>query len=168
MSTAPLAGPAAAAAVATAAEIVAACGRASRASWPGGGGAVAQADTLRERATELADADVDAYRAASAALRERSGSGDAALGVALARAAEVPLAIVRTGADVAMLAAEVAERGDPGVRADAAAACALAAGAAQAAAHLVAVNLAVTPDDPWLAEADALVRDAASAHARLA
>jgi formiminotetrahydrofolate cyclodeaminase len=167
MSTAPLSGPAAAAVVATAAQIVAACGRSSRESWPAAGGAVAQADALRERAIALGEADVEAFEAASAALRDRSSSGDAALGVALERAAEVPLAIVRIGADVASLAAEVAEHGDPAARADAAAACALAAGAAQAARHLVAVNLSVTAGDPWLAEADALLRDAAAAHARL-
>ncbi len=68
--------------------------------------------------------------------------------------------IARTGADVAALAAEVATRGDASIRPDAVAACALAAGATEAAAHLVEVNLTVTEGDPWLDEARRLAQAA--------
>jgi formiminotetrahydrofolate cyclodeaminase len=155
----PAAGAGSAAVVAVAAGVLAACGQASRESWLDAGGAIAQADALRERAAPLAQADVQAFEEASVALHTRD-AGDATIGAKLGRAAEVPLAIARAGADVAALAAEVAGRGDPAVRADAAAACALAAGATQAAVHLVEVNLAVTEGDPWLEEARALVREA--------
>jgi methenyltetrahydrofolate cyclohydrolase len=158
----PAAGAWSAAVVAVAAGVAAACGRSSRQCWREAGGAIAQAEALRARAAPLAQADVQAFEEASAALHSRD-VGDAAIGAKLARAAEVPLAIARAGADVAALTREIASCGDPAMRADAAAACALAAGATQAAAHLVEVNLAVTEDDPWLAEARELARDAAEA-----
>jgi formiminotetrahydrofolate cyclodeaminase len=161
----PAAGAGSAAVVAVAAGVVAACGRASRQSWPEAGGAIAQAEALQARAAPLAQADVQAFEEASVALHSH-GAGDATIGVKLARAAEVPLVIARAGADVATLAADVARRGDPAVSADAAAACALAAGATQAAAHLVEVNLAVTEGDPWLAEARALADEADVARRR--
>jgi formiminotetrahydrofolate cyclodeaminase len=161
----PAAGAGSAAVVGVAAGLSAACGRASRQSWRGAGGAIAQAEALRARAAPLAQADVRAFEEASVALHS-GDAGDAAIGIKLARAAEVPLAIARLGADVAVLAHDIATCGDPAVRADAAAACALAAGATQAAAHLVEVNLAVTEGDPWLAESRALARDAAEASRR--
>jgi formiminotetrahydrofolate cyclodeaminase len=65
----------------------------------------------------------------------------------MAEAAWVPLELARVATDVAVLATETARHCDPDVRADAAAAASLAAGAARAAAHLVEVNLAVAPDD---------------------
>jgi methenyltetrahydrofolate cyclohydrolase len=151
----PAAGAGSAAVVAVAAGVTAACGRASRGSWLEAGGAIAQAEALQARAAPLAEADVMAYQEATVALHSQR-AGDATIGVKLGRAAEVPLAIARVGADVAALAAEVGRRGDVGIRADAAAACSLAAGATQAAAHLVEVNLAVTEGDPWLEEARAL------------
>jgi methenyltetrahydrofolate cyclohydrolase len=147
----PAAGAGSAAVVAVAAGVVAACGRASQQSWADAGGAIAQAEALQARAAPLAQADVMAYEEATVALHSQN-AGDAGIGAKLGRAAEVPLAIARVGADVAGLAAEVGKRGDAAVRADAAAACALAAGATQAAAHLVEVNLAVTEGDPWLEE----------------
>lgn len=147
----PTAGAGSDAVLAVGAGVAAACGRASRQSWRRAGGAIAQAD-------------VRAFEEASATLHS-GDAGDAAIGAKLGRAAEVPLAIARAGADVATLAREIATRGDPAMRADAAA-CALAAGATQAAAHLVEVNLAVTEGDPWLAESCALARDAAEASRR--
>ncbi len=145
--------------MAVAAGVVAACGRASRQSWLEAGGAVAQAEALRARAAPLAPADVRAFEEASLALH-LSGAGDGTISVKLGRAAAVPLAIARVGADVVALAAEVGARGDSAVRADAAAACALAGGATRAAAHLVEVNLAVTEGDPRLDEARSLAQAA--------
>jgi formiminotetrahydrofolate cyclodeaminase len=78
---------------------------------------------------------------------------DFALGEALARAADLPLEIADHAENVSALAAEAAARATPDLRADAAAAAALALGAAWAAAKLVEVNLAMHADDPRLARA---------------
>ena len=75
-------------------------------------------------------------------------------------AAAVPLEIAETAADVAAAAVLVAERCDGTLRADAAGAAALAAGAALAAAHLVRANLTVPADDPRLARAMRAAEDA--------
>jgi formiminotetrahydrofolate cyclodeaminase len=158
----PAAGAGSAAVVAVAAGVLAACARASRECWLEAGGAIAQAEALRERAAPLAQADVQAFQEASLALHSRD-AGDGTIGVKLGRAAEVPLAIARVGADVAALADEIGERCDAAVRADVAAACALAGGATRAASHLVEVNLAVTEGDPWLEEARSLARAAEEA-----
>jgi formiminotetrahydrofolate cyclodeaminase len=105
--------------------------------WTGSDGARAQALELRDRLLALAGQDARAYEHALTALERR----DSGLARALAKAADVPLAIAESAVDVAELGAEAAERADGPARADAAAAAALAAGASQAAAKLVAVNL---------------------------
>jgi methenyltetrahydrofolate cyclohydrolase len=112
-------------------------------SWSGSEGARAQALELRDRLLALAGQDARAYERALTALERR----DSGLGRALTKAADVPLAIAETAADVALLAAEAAERGDGSARADASAAAFLAAGAARAAARLVEVNLASVAED---------------------
>lgn len=117
--------------------------------WSGAEGARAQALELRDRLLALAGQDARAYERALTALERR----DSSLAGALARAADVPVAISETAADVAVLAAEAAERADGSARADASAAALLAAGAARAAARLVAVNLATVPDDERLTRA---------------
>jgi methenyltetrahydrofolate cyclohydrolase len=111
--------------------------------WSEAAGARAQALDLRDRLLALADQDARAYESALAAL-ERRHSG---LARALSAAADVPLAIAETAADVALLAAEGAERADGHSRADSAAAASLAAGAARGAAKLVAINLSTVPGD---------------------
>jgi len=88
---------------------------------------------------------------------------DTALGAALRRAAEVPLQIAETAADVAILASLAAEEGSETVRADAWAAAALAEAATVSAAKLVHVNLATRREDPLRARADDASRAAASA-----
>jgi formiminotetrahydrofolate cyclodeaminase len=127
--------------------------------WSGAEGARAQALELRDRLLALAGQDARAYERALSALEER----DASLQRALIRAAEVPLAIAETAADVAALAAEAAESADGAERADASAAAALAAGAARAAARLVEVNLATLQDDERLARAERAAEAAADA-----
>ena len=72
---------------------------------------------------------------------------NATLGVALERAAAIPLAIAEVGADVADLAASLAEHGNPAVRGDAVAGALLAEAGTRAAAHLVRINLGATPED---------------------
>ena len=127
--------------------------------WAAAEGARAQALELRDRLLALAGQDARAYERALTALESR----DENLHRALARAAEVPLAIAETAADVAFLAAECAERADGAERADASAAAALAAGAARAAARLVEVNLATLQDDERLARAERAAEAAADA-----
>lgn len=118
--------------------------------WSDAEGARAQATDLGDRLLALATQDARAYESALDALERRHSN----LARALAAAAEVPLSLAETAADVAMLAAEAAERADGPSRADAAAAASLAAGAAHAAAKLVAVNLASVPGDERVAAAE--------------
>jgi formiminotetrahydrofolate cyclodeaminase len=128
-------------------------------------GAVAQADSIRERVTPLAAEDAAAYREALAVMRAPAGETaderDEAIRLALVRAAKVPLDIAQAGANAAALAASVAERGSQAVRGDAAAAALLAAAAAQAAANLVAINLAAGAENELVARARDLAEDAA-------
>jgi formiminotetrahydrofolate cyclodeaminase len=166
-------GSVAAIVVALSAALLTMSGRLSREDWPEAGGAIAQAEKLRKRVGPLAAADAKAFREAIRALggaeRTETGTRPLELGPALARAAEIPLRIAETAADVAALAVLVAERASPDVRPDAAAAAALAEAGARAAAHLVEVNLGATPDDVRVGAARAHVAHAAaSAQAALA
>lgn len=126
--------------------------------------AAAQADALRARAAALAHADEAAYAAAAGLLVGRDGH-DFELGRALDEAAAVPLRIAETAADVAELAAALADRVVPDARPDLAGAALLAEGAARAAAHLVEVNLAVSAGDERLQRARAAASAAAAAAA---
>lgn len=165
---APAGGSAAALVVAMAAALIAKVARASP-DWPEAGSAVAQAERLKKRIAPLAQSDADAYEEALAALHLpdhlETEVRDLALGQVLARAAEIPLVIAEAGADVAALAALVAERGTADRRGDAVAAAVLAESGARAAAQLVALNLTVTPEDERVTRARAAA-EAASAAAR--
>jgi formiminotetrahydrofolate cyclodeaminase len=134
--------------------------------WSDAAGTRAQALDLRDRLLALAAQDARAYESALTALEGRHTG----LARALAAAADVPLEIAETAADVALLAAEASERADGHSRADAAAAASLAAGAARAAAKLVAVNLATVPGDERAAAAERAAEGAedAARQARLA
>jgi methenyltetrahydrofolate cyclohydrolase len=158
-------GSVAALVVAMSAGLIAMAARASSEGWPDAEGIAVQAESLRKRAAPLAEADARAYGDALAAMkspsRAPSEQRDAAIATALAGAAAVPLEIAERAADAAALAATVANRGDQSVRGDAAAAAVLAAGAAQAAANLVAVNL--TADDARLRRARVYAEDALEA-----
>lgn len=137
--------------------------------WPSSLAVVAQAELLRTRAAALVQTDARVLADARGLL---SGSGPVSaddrleLGDALVLAGFIPLCIAHVAADVAELAREAAEH--PGAaRADAAAAAALAHGAARAAAHLVAINLAARPGDDNVVTAHALA-DAAGRSAAAA
>ena len=163
----PGSGSALALALAAAAAVVEMCGRVSARSWPDGAGAAAQAALLRERATALVQEDADAY---SHALEARKATADLPperrdfeVGRAFAAAAEPPLELARIAADLAELARVAASQGSESVQPDAAAAAALAAGVAQGARGLVAVNLTALPDDRRVAEADRLSSEAEQA-----
>jgi len=163
-------GPAAALAVASAAALVALAARVTE-GWEDAGAVAAQADALRRRATALAAEDAEAVQAYLDAREQadpRQAARDFVLGRALERAADVPLAIAETACDVALLAEAVADRVGGDVRPDAVAGALLAHGAAQAAAHLVAVNLAAGADDERTRRAAELARAAGEAAARIA
>ena len=155
----PAGGSAAAIAVALGAGLTTMCARNSREEWAEARGATAQAETLRARIEPLAQADAEAYESALAAFHLpellEPGVRDATLGVALERAAAIPLAIAEVGADVADLAANLAQNGNPQVRGDAVAGALLAEAGARAAAHLVGINLGATPEDVRVTRAEA-------------
>ena len=125
----------------------------------------ADARGLLRRAAPLAQADADAYGGVLAARRDPGQPGgppcEERVSAALARATEVPLEVAGLGDRVAALAAEIAGRGNPAVHGDALTAARLAAAAAQAAAALVRINLAGTPDDPRATRAALLAAQAA-------
>lgn len=156
----PAGGSAAALATTMAAGLVRLVARVSE-RWSEAAGVAAQASALGDRALALADDDHRVYARAMAELA--SPGRDATLGAALRRAAEVPLQIAETAADVAMLAALAAQEGSETVRADAWAAAALAEAATVSAAQLVHVNLGTRRDDDLCARADDASRTASSA-----
>ena len=156
----PAGGSAAALATAMASGLVRLVARVSH-DWDEAPGIAAQAAALGDRSLVLADDDHLAY--AHALDQLRAPERDAALGMALRRAAEVPLQIAETAADVAALAALAARDGADAVRGDAWAAATLAEAASTAAARLVHVNLATRPADDLSTRADAAARAAAAA-----
>lgn len=151
----PAAGSAAALAGALAAAVVAKAARAS-----GRPAAAAQALLLQQRLQRAAEEDAAALAAARSLLAEAAGD-DLRLGGALGRAMAAPAAIASACADVTLLAAGERDLVLPDHRADLEAAAALAAGAARAAAHLVAINLAATPGDAHVASSRAAAAGAA-------
>jgi formiminotetrahydrofolate cyclodeaminase len=144
-----------------AAALTAMAARRSTNVWAEAPGAVAQAEQLRRRAAPLAEATADAYAEAAGMLEDARGR-DHELGLALSRAAEVPLLIAQLAADVAALAKDVAECGDPAVRADATAAALLAQAAARSAAHLVEINLGAGAEDLRVLSAQSLAAAASA------
>jgi methenyltetrahydrofolate cyclohydrolase len=150
----------AAVAVSLAAALAEMAAQFSGKQWDRADEAVSRARELRARAMPLAEADAEAYGAVIAA----RGTPD--YDVALSRAADVPLAVVETAADVAELAAELAASGNPNLRGDAATAALLAEAAARAAANLVEINLADKRGDERIARARDLATSAGAAAKR--
>ena len=167
---APGGGSVAAVVAAMAAGLVGMAARFSQEHWEEARGVVAQAETLRARVTPLAEADAHAFEEVLAALRLPAQLEpevrNAAIANALGRAADIPLAIARDAADVALLAALVAENGNANLRADAVAGALLAEAAAKAAAHLVAINLGTTREDERIVQARDCVAVASDGSAR--
>ncbi len=160
---APGAGSAAALTIALAASLVTRVARASRDSWAEAGGVAAQARELQHRCPTLAREDADAWQEALEALGAGSDSATGELARRLDRAADLPLAIAETGADVAGLALLAAERGEGNLHGEAVAAAILAEAGVCAAAHLVVINLKAGTDDDRRARAGRAERAAASA-----
>ena len=142
---APGGGGAAAVTGAMAAGLVAMAARFSEKRLPGADDLADQADELRRRAADLADADARAY---AAVLEAGPGQRrEALLGAAL-----VPLEIAEIGAEVAQLAVRVAESGNPNLRGDAVTGAVLAAASARSAACLVDINVRLGGLDPELSQ----------------
>ena len=129
-----------------------------------------RADGLRETAARLARADAVAY---GRVLEARRFSGDPDLRRrrvknALSDAVDVPLTVAEAGAEVAGLAAHLAENGNPNLKGDATCAVLLAEAGTRAAAVLAEMNLSDGGfEDGRLARAEELARSAA-AHAHRA
>jgi len=155
---------------------------AERTAAPGGGAAAAAGcalgAALAEMAARFAGRDDDAARAAGLVAEAlRLGEADLTayapvlaaagdperLAAAKAAAAETPLAIAETAAQVVELSRALAHAGNPSLRGDALAGADLAAGAARAAARLVEINLSDAPDDPRVARARAALARASDA-----
>jgi methenyltetrahydrofolate cyclohydrolase len=106
------------------------------ARFSGDDAAAAQAHALRSGVAPLAQADAEAYA-------EFLAVGEAAR----SRTIEVPLEIAANGAQVAALAAELAERGKPALRGDALAGALVAGAGARIAAGLVEINVGDETDE---------------------
>jgi formiminotetrahydrofolate cyclodeaminase len=130
--------------------------------------AAERAPVLRAQLLDVGEAELHAYEPALEAARLPASDPARAgqLDQALSHASEPPLAIVRAAAEVAELAASVADQSAPPVRGDAIAAVVLAEAAARAAAQLVEINLGDRADDPRLAEVARLSDRAAKARAQ--
>ena len=125
-----------------------------------------RAALLRARLLELADEDARSYQPVLDALARARADPDraGALEAALSDAADPPLKIAIAAAEVAELAAAAATApGNEHLLGDATAAATIADAATQAAARLVALNLARVPDDLRLKQADELVQRAGEA-----
>jgi len=162
-TSAPGGGSVAAVVGAMGASLTAMAARFSKEQWEDAAGAVAQAEALKARLLPLADEDARAYETVLLALRMPRDVDvdddvrDAAIGDALSRATDVPLAIAEASLDVATLACELAERGNPNLHGDAAAAVFLSEAAVRTCANLVEINLATREGDERLDRARELV-----------
>jgi methenyltetrahydrofolate cyclohydrolase len=164
-TSAPGGGSVAAVVGAMGASLTAMAARFSKEQWEDAAGAVAQAEALKARLLPLADEDARAYETVLLALRMPRDVDvdvdddvrDAAIGDALSRATDVPLAIAEASLDVATLACELAERGNPNLHGDAAAAVFLSEAAVRTCANLVEINLATQEGDERLDRARELV-----------
>ena len=160
-------GGAAAVTGAMAAGLVAMAARFSATRLPGAGELADRADALRRRLAQLADMDAQAYAAVLEALRlpREASQREVQRQEALLGAALVPLEIAGIGAQVAVMAARLAETGNPNLRGDAVTGAVLAAASARSAACLVDINVGLGGLDPGLsrraAQAAAAADDAA-------
>jgi formiminotetrahydrofolate cyclodeaminase len=161
----PAAGSAAAASAELATALVIKSARRSRDVWPEAGGAIAQATALSSRLRDITTVIESTYEAAMGALEAHD---DAAIARLLPPAAEAALELARMSADVAELAAEAGHRCDQAHHADVTVAAVMAESATRSAAHLVAINLLIRPDDGRAADAEQQTERARQAAAMLA
>jgi methenyltetrahydrofolate cyclohydrolase len=128
-----------------------------------------RAAALRERALELAEADLGSYAPVLEAQRLPADDPARAkrLRAALSEASTVPLQLAELGCEVAELAAAAARGGRRSLEGDATAGALLAEAATRAAARLVELNLAEQPEDRRLAAARGCADRAWAARAEL-
>lgn len=141
--------------VAAAAALVEKSAHLSSKHWDGAAGALERAHALRVESFGLIEEDARAYLAFVEAVRSRQE-----VETAHARTVDVPLRMTRAAAEVAELAVQVANHGNPNLRADAVVAATLAAAAAASGLTLIAVNVGDAAGDARLAAARQLARRA--------
>lgn len=130
----------------------------------------ADADRLRHRLTELADADAAAFGEvlSARALARHEPTRQARLTAALTAATEVPAEIAGLGTEVLILAARLAADGNPNLAGDARTAARLAHAGVAAATDLVRINTSWGGlDDGLLTAASAYLRAASDTLDRL-
>ncbi len=139
-------GAGAAVAVALAAGLSGMSARLSADHLSDANGLAERADLLRRRVAPPAQEDAKAYGHVLAACRTTDDADPEVrqerIRTALSGAADVPLAIAETGAEVARIATRLAREGNPNLRGDAVAAALLAEAGVRAAAVLVEINTA--------------------------
>lgn len=138
------------------------------AAFAGADAATERASSLRANLLDTGEAELHAYEPVLEAIRLPTGdpARRARLDQALSAASDTPLAIARSAAEVAELAAEITAKLKPGLRGDAIAGVMLAEAATRAARQLIEINLRGRQFDPRLVEARALSDRAARARAR--
>jgi methenyltetrahydrofolate cyclohydrolase len=160
-------GAVSAVAVGMAAALVAMAARFSDQQLEGAADLAEKADALRAEVLPLARADAEAYASLIAAFRlpKDDPERDDAVATAAREAARVPLEIAAFGAEVGLLAARLAEAGNPNLTGDAVAAALLASAAARTCANLVRINLDEGADEYAKATEHAEAADRASERA---
>jgi methenyltetrahydrofolate cyclohydrolase len=164
---APGGGASAAVTVALAAALTAMAARFSTGHLADADELAGRADGLRGEVVVLARADAAAYGRVLDAYRTSRDDKEARrreIWEALTEAADVPLSIAGIGAEVAGIAARLAEEGNPNLRGDAITAAVLAGAGVRAAATLVEINISAGgADDGRLSRAAELRATAAAA-----
>jgi len=148
--------------VAAAAALLEKSARLSTKQWDGAAAALERAHALREESFALIELDAEAFLAFVEAVRS-----DSDVETAHARTVDVPLRMTRAAAEVADLAVQLANHGNPNLRADAVVAATLAAAAAESGLTLISVNLRDASGDPRLVAARQLARKATGLAASL-
>lgn len=148
--------------VAAAAALLEKSARLSGKQWDGAAAALERAHALRVESFELIEEDAQAYLAFVDAVRSQTD-----VETAHARTVDVPLRMTRAAAEVVELAVQLANKGNPNLRADAVVAATLAAAAADSGLTLIAVNVGDVAGDARLAAAKQLARKATGLAASL-
>lgn len=120
----------------------------------------ARARAIRLLALDLAERELHSYQRVVEARRGQAEGDAGRVDEALSAASETPLEIARAAAELAQLVAGTRETGLGTLDGEAVASILLAEAACQAAARLVAINLAGSPVDPRRGEAAAAARRA--------
>jgi formiminotetrahydrofolate cyclodeaminase len=141
--------------VSAAAALLEKSARLSSRHWDGAAGALERAHVLRVASFGLIEEDAQAYIAFVEAVRSQED-----VETAHARTVDVPLRMTRAAAEVTELAVQLANHGNPKLRADAVVAATLAAAAAESGALLISVNVGDVAGDARLAAARQLARKA--------